>query len=117
MTEHDPTPPPPGIEADQAAFAAYTKNSHPLADELRGTVSGGLSGNANFDANAFSRVGSDVGLGEAIRGATNRQMERINRLAGNTTNMAEAVQSTANNYVDQEDEHARRIREAGGELA
>lgn len=117
MTEHDPTPkpPPPGIEADEAAFASYTKGTHPLADELRGTVSGGLSGNARFHGDAFSRVGNEVGLSEAIRGATNRQMERVNRLAGNTTNMAEAVDNTWTNYTTQDEDRGMIIRRAGGD--
>jgi len=117
MTEHDPTPPPPpGIEADHAAFAAYTKGTHPLAEELRGTVSNGLSGNAAFDPHAFSRVGSDVGLGDAVRNATTRQLERINRLAGNTSDMADAVRNTSNNYVNQDEERGLAIRESGGDL-
>jgi hypothetical protein len=116
MYEKEPVPPPPpGIEADHAAFAAYTKQTHPLADELRGTVSSGLSGNAGFDGTAFSRVGRDVGLSDAIRNATTRQMERINRLAGNTSDMADAVRNTSNNYLDQDEERGLRIREAGGD--
>lgn len=119
MTHEDrvpppPPPPPPGYDAEEGAFQSFTRGFRPLADELR---TNGLSNHTGLDGNAFSRVGSDVGLADAIRNATQRQIDRINGLSTSTDQMAEAVDNTWTNYVDLEDEHARGMRRAGGEPA
>lgn len=117
MNDHDPTPSrPPGYDADESAFDSFNRGYRPLADDLTKTVSSTLGGHTSLDANAFSRVGNDVGLSAAIRNATQRQAERINGLAGNTTNMADAVANTYTNYVELEDEAGLRMRRATGEI-
>lgn len=115
MTHDDrmpPPPPPPGYNADEGAFQAFTRGFRPLTDGLR---TDNLSTHAGMDGNVFSRVGNEVGLADAIRNATQRQIDRINGLSTNTELMADAVDNTWTNYADLEDEHARGIRRAGGE--
>lgn len=114
MTHEDrlPPPPPPGYDAEEAAFQGFTRGLRPMADELR---TDNLSAHAGMDGNVFSRVGNEVGLADAIRNATRRQVERIDGLATNTGAMADAVDNTWTNYVDLENEHVRGIRRAGGE--
>lgn len=116
MTHEDriPPPPPPGYDAEEGAFHAFTRGFRPLADDLRGN---GLADHTGLDGNAFSRVGSDVGLADAIRNATRRQVDRINGLSTTTEQMAEAVDNTWTNYVELEDEHSIGLRRAGGEQA
>jgi hypothetical protein len=115
--DRDPVPlppPPPGYDADEDAFQSFTSGFRPLGDGLRTDALGAHTG---MDGNAFSRVGNEVGLSDAIRNATQRQVDRVDGLATNTTSMADAVQNTWNNYVTTEDDHIRAIRRAGGEPA
>jgi hypothetical protein len=119
MTNHDEPlpPPPPGYDADEDAFASFVRGYRPLADDLHRATGNDLAAHASMDGNAFSRVGNEVGLSDAIRAATRRQLDRVNGLAGNTTAMADAVGQTWNNYVDIEDEHDRRMRRTIGEIS
>jgi hypothetical protein len=115
MTYEDAVPPPPpGYDADEDAFTAFTRGYRPLADGLRTDT---LATHTGMDGNAFSRVGNEIGLSDAIRNATQYQLDRVNGLAGNTTSMADAVDNTWTNYVSTEDAHTRAIRRAGGEPA
>lgn len=112
MTHEQPPPPRPGYEADEASFAAFTHGFRPLADNL---TTDALTAHTSLDGDAFSRVGNEVGLADAIRNATQRQVDRVNGLATNTTAMADAVDNTWTNYTTTEDDHIRAIRRAGGE--
>lgn len=115
MTHEDPLPPPPpGYDADEDAFAAFTRGFRPLGDDLRTDT---LAAHAALPGDAFSRVGNEVGLADAIRNATLRQLDRVNGLATNTTAMADAVDNTWTNYASTEDDHIRAIRRAGGDPA
>jgi hypothetical protein len=118
MTNHDqpPPPPPPGYDADGAAFDSFTRGYRPLADDLHTVTRTNLGAHTSLDGNAFSRVGRDVGLSDAIRNATRSQLDRVNNLAGNTTAMTDAVAKTWTNYENIEDEHDRRMRKAIGEI-
>lgn len=111
-----PPPPPPGYDADETAFSGFTRGLRPLADDLNSTVSTNLTAHTGMDGNAFSRVGNEVGLSDAIRNATQRQVNRVNGLTGNTTDMVDAVSNTWTNYVNTEDDHIRGIRRAAGEI-
>ena len=114
MTHEDPKPPRPhpGYDADEDAFTSFTRGFRPLADDL-GTDA--LTAHGDLHGDAFSRVGNEVGLADAIRDATRRQHDRIRGLATNTTTMADAVDNTWANYRTTEDDHDRAIRRAAGE--
>jgi hypothetical protein len=118
MTEHDPPvpPPPPGYDADETAFASFTRGFQPLADDLHTSTGTSLAAHTSLDGNAFSRVGNEVGLSDAIRTATRTQVNRVNGLTGNATAMTDAVTTTWTNYQSTEDEHDRAIRRAAGEM-
>jgi hypothetical protein len=114
---HEPQQPPrphPGYDADEDAFAAFTRGYRPLADNL---TTDGLAAHTDLHGDAFSRVGNEVGLADAVRAATRRQHDRIRGLADNTTSMADAVDQTWTNYRTTEDDHGRAIRRAAGEQA
>jgi hypothetical protein len=120
MTDHDDPARrglPPGYEADEAAFAGFTRGFRPLADDLGTATGGGLDPHTTLAGGAFSRVGDEVGLTDAIRNATRRQRDRVNGLATDTTTMADAVSQTWTNYQTTEDDHDRAMRRAAGELA
>jgi hypothetical protein len=119
MTNHDEPlpPPPPGYDAEEGAFAAFARGYRPLADDLNRATGNTLGAHTSLDGNAFSRVGNEVGLADAIRNATRNQLDRVNRLAGNTTDMADAVGQTWTNYVEIEDVAGRRMRRATGVIA
>ncbi len=108
-------PPPPGYDADETAFSSFTRGFRPLADDLTGSTGTSLGAHTSLHGDAFSRVGNEVGLSDAIRNATRRQVDRVNGLAGNTTDMADAVANTWTNYTIQEDDHAQSYRRAAGE--
>ncbi|HEY0449811.1 hypothetical protein [Actinophytocola sp.] len=113
MTHENPVPPPPpGYDADADAFANFTRGYRPLADQLSTDP---LAAHTSLHGDAFSRVGNEVGLSDAIRNATQRQVDRVKGLATNTTDMATAVESTWTNYVDTEDSHDRAFRRAAGD--
>ncbi len=117
MTNHDqPPPPPPGYDADGDAFASFSRGYRPLADDLHNVTRTNLGAHTSLDGNTFSRVGRDVGLSDAVRNATQSQLDRVHRLAGKTTSMSDAVDQTWTNYVDIEDEHDQRMRRAIGEI-
>lgn len=121
MTNHDEPsavpPPPPGYDAEEGAFASFASGYRPLADDLTTLTGDRLATHASLDGNAFSRVGAEVGLADAVRAATRRQLDRVNGLAGDTTAMADAVGRTWTNYVDIEDEHDVRMRRAIEEIS
>jgi hypothetical protein len=121
MTNHDEPqplpPPPPGYDAEEGAFASFTRGFRPLADDLNNATGRDLAAHTSMDGNAFSRVGNEVGLSDAIRNATQRQLDRVNGLAGNTNTMTDAVAQTWTNYQTLEDDHARNVRRATGEQA
>jgi hypothetical protein len=119
MTDHNeplPPPRPPGYEAEEAAFQGFTSGFRPLADDLHGVTRTNLGTHTSMDGNAFSRVGNEVGLSAAIRNATQTQLDRVNGLAGNTSDMTDAVAQTWTNYVSIEDEHDKRMRRAIGDI-
>jgi hypothetical protein len=116
MNDHEPRPVPRGYDADESAFSSFTRNLRPLADELGGNARNNLSTHTSMDGNTFSRVGNEVGLADAIRNATQRQVDRINGLSGNTTTMADAVDNAGTNYVTTEDDHVRNVKRAAGEI-
>jgi hypothetical protein len=119
MTHHDDPaplpPPPPGYDAEETAFASFTRGFRPLADDLTRSTGTDLGAHTSLHGDTFSRVGNEVGLSDAVRDATRRQVDRVNGLAGGTTDMADAVSSTWTNYTIQEDDHARIYRRAAGE--
>ncbi|MFL6125216.1 hypothetical protein [Actinophytocola sp.] len=117
MTKHEPPlpPPPPGYDADETAFASFTRGHRPLADDLHTVTRTNLGAHTTLDDHAFSRVGNDVGLSAAIRNASQSQLDRVHGLAGRTDDMADAVDHTWTNYRELEDEHDRRLRRALGE--
>jgi len=112
MTHDEPPPPPPGYDADEDAFAAFRRGFRPLADNL---TTDALASHTNLHGDAFSRVGNEVGLADAVRNATRRQHDRITGLADNTNTMADAVDNTWTNYRVTEDNHERAVRRAAGE--
>jgi hypothetical protein len=112
MTHQDPVPRPRGYDAGEDAFAGFARGYRPLADTL---ATDALAANADMPADAFSRVGDEVGLAEAVRDATRRQVEAIDGLATDTGAMADAVDGTWANYRTTEDDHDRAIRRAAGE--
>jgi hypothetical protein len=119
MTNHDqplPPPPPPGYDADGDAFTSFSRGYRPVADDLHKTTHTNLGAHTSLDGNAFSRVGRDAGLSDAVRNATQRQLDRVNGLAGNTTDMGDAVDRTWTNYVNIEENHDRNMRRAAGEM-
>ena len=118
MTNQDEPlpPPPPGYDAEEAAFASFARGYRPLAEDLDRVTGNHLAAHTSMDGNAFSRVGNEVGLSAAIRDATRRQLDRVTGLSGNTTAMADAVDRTWTNYVDIEDEHDERMRRTIGEI-
>jgi hypothetical protein len=119
MTNHDqpsPPPPPPGYDADGTAFASFTRGYQPLADDLHKVTHTNLGAHTSLDGNAFSRVGRDAGLSDAVRNATQSQLDRVNKLAGHTTAMSDAVSATWTNYESIEAEHDQRMRRAFGEI-
>jgi hypothetical protein len=121
MTNHDqpspPPPPPPGYDADGVAFASFTRGFRPLADDLDRTTRTDLAAHTSMDGNTFSRVGNEVGLADAIRNASQRQLDRVNGLSTGTNDMTDAVAQTWTNYESLEDEHDRRMRRAIGEIS
>ncbi|HEV7650102.1 MAG TPA: hypothetical protein VGP26_18305 [Actinophytocola sp.] len=114
MTHDGPPPPHRGYDADEDAFASFTRGYRPLADNL---TTDALAAHTNLHGDAFSRVGKEVGLADAVRNATRRQHDRISALADNTTAMADAVDHTWTNYRTTEEDHERAIRRAAGEQA
>ena len=118
MTKHDDEPlhpVPQYYDADETAFASFTRGFRPLADELNTATGNNLAAHTTLDGNTFSRVGNEVGLSDAIRNATQRQLDRVNGLAGNSTTMTDAVSTTWTNYEVTEENHDRAMRRALGE--
>lgn len=103
-----------GYRAEEEAFHQFTRGMDPIAEQLRRLGGGELSGHAELDDNAFSKVGSEVGLSAAIRAATRRQISELNGLAGSMTGMGEAVRETWHNYQALEDQNVTDLRGAGG---
>lgn len=117
MTDHDQLPPPPpGYDAEEGAFASFTRGYRPLADDLHTVTRTNLGAHTSLDGNAFSRVGDEVGLSAAVRNASRSQLDRVNGLAGNTDAMTDAVGQTWANYVTLEDEHDQKMRRTIGEI-
>jgi len=117
MTKRDEPlhPLPQYYDADEAAFTSFTRGFRPLADELNTATGNNLGAHTRLDGNVFSRVGNEVGLSDAIRDATRRQLDRVNGLAGTTNTMTDAVSQTWTNYLTTEEEHGRSMRRALGE--
>lgn len=119
MTKHDEQPlppPPPGYDADETAFTSFTRGYRPLADDLHTATHTHLGAHTSLHGNAFSRVGNEVGLSAAIRNASQSQLDRVNGLAGRTTDMSDAVDNTWTNYQLLEEDHDRKLRRALGDL-
>lgn len=112
MTESDVG----GYRGEEDAFAAYTAGVNPLAEQLR-SVAGDLTPHGEFGDDAFSIIGGEVGLSQAIRDATQRQLRRVNGLADSMGGTADAVRNTWTNLQGTEDDAAARLRRAAGEIA
>ncbi|MGQ0838351.1 hypothetical protein [Actinokineospora sp.] len=102
-----------GYHGEEDAFRAYTAGVHPLAEQLRGL--GDLGGTAQFGEHAFSKIGSEVGLSQAIREATLRQHRRVQGLADSLGGTAEAVRNTWTNMAATEEDASAALRRAAGE--
>ncbi|WP_018682444.1 hypothetical protein [Actinokineospora enzanensis] len=104
-----------GYRGEEEAFHAYTAGVAPLAERLRGVADRDLDGHAGFHEHAFSRIGSEVGLADALRTATTRQLHGVRGLADSMGGTAEAVRNTWTNLSGTEDDAAAALRRAAGE--
>jgi hypothetical protein len=117
MTKHDEPvhPVPQHYTAEESAFSGFTRGFRPLGEELNTATGNNLAAHTTLGGNVFSRVGNEVGLSDAVRVATQRQLDRVNGLAGNTDTMSDSVTNTWTNYKTTEDDHDRALRRALGE--
>ena len=106
-----------GYRGEGDAFRAYTAGVNPLAEQLRGVADRDLRGHAEFGEHAFSKIGSEVGLSQAVRAATQRQMTRVQGLADSLGGTAEAVRNTWTNFEGTEQDAEAALRRAAGEQA
>ncbi|MDQ3405310.1 MAG: hypothetical protein M3548_18285 [Actinomycetota bacterium] len=106
-----------GYHGEGEAFHAYTKGIDPLAERLRGLADKDLGPQVGFSDNAFSKIGQETGLSDAIRQATQRQHDRVQRLAGTMGGTSEAVRNTWTNLESIEQDATDGLRRATGELA
>ncbi|CRK59839.1 hypothetical protein [Alloactinosynnema sp. L-07] len=106
-----------GYYGEEDAFAAYTAGVNPLADQLRGMADKDLAPHGEFGDEAFSIIGGEVGLSQAIRSATQDQLKRVRGLADSMGNTAEAVRNTWTNMQSTEDDATAALRRAAGEIS
>lgn len=104
-----------GYRGEADAFHVYAAGVRPLAEQLRGLADRDLGPQAEFGDHAFSKIGQEVGLAQAVRAATQRQLEGVRGLAESLGGTAEAVRNTWVNLEDVEAEGARGLRRAAGE--
>ncbi|GLZ39259.1 hypothetical protein [Actinokineospora sp. NBRC 105648] len=103
-----------GYHGEEDAFRAYTAGVDPLAEQLRGVADKDLRGPAEFGEHAFSKIGSEVGLAEALRTATRRQVEGVRGLADSLGGTAQAVRNTWTNLESTEHDAEAALRRAAG---
>ncbi|PPK69717.1 hypothetical protein V5P93_006641 [Actinokineospora auranticolor] len=106
-----------GYRGEESAFRAYTAGVNPLADQLHGLADRDLHGPGQFGAHAFSKIGDEVGLAQALRSATQRQADGVRSLATSYGGTAEAVRNTWTNLSATEDDTSANVRRAAGDLA
>ncbi|GLW94868.1 hypothetical protein [Actinokineospora globicatena] len=106
-----------GYRGEEDAFHAYTAGVRPLADQLRESADRGLAGPGAFDEHAFSKIGSEVGLAQALRVATQRQLDGARGLAESLGGTAAAVRATWTNLEATEHDSGTALRRAAGEPA
>jgi hypothetical protein len=104
-----------GYHGEEDAFASYTAQVNPLAEQLRGAADRDLAPHGDFGDDAFSIIGGEVGLSQAIREATQRQHKRVHGLADSMGGTAEAVRNTWTNMQGTEDDATSALRRAAGE--
>ncbi|WP_156754044.1 hypothetical protein [Actinokineospora pegani] len=114
-----PGTPPPGVSdvggyhGEEDAFAAYTSAVRPLADQLH--TAADTHGRTDFAEHAFSKIGSEVGLSQAIRNATVGQQERVRGLADSLGGTVDAVRNTWTNIQGTEEDAGLSLRRAAGD--
>jgi hypothetical protein len=101
------------VQVDDEALSGYSTAAGRIADEVRSVGTTTLSGANALPDDAFSKLGSEVGLSGAFKTAAQAQLDGVTATAGGIAALAKAVGDGLTGYQQKDADDAATVRRAG----
>lgn len=101
------------VQVDQEALSSYSKAAGRLAEDLRSVGTNTLSGANALPADAFGKLGVEVGLSGAFRTVAQAQLDGVTATADGIAALARSVGQGLIGYQQQDEDAGAHIRRAG----
>jgi hypothetical protein len=101
------------VQVEHEALSGYSSTAGRIAEEVRSVGTATLSGANALPDDAFSKLGSEVGLSGAFKTAAQAQLDGVSATANGVAALAQAVGTGLTGYQHQDEDHAATVRRAG----
>jgi hypothetical protein len=102
-----------GVRVQEEALAGYSTGAGRLAENVRSVGTSTLSGANALPADAFGKLGSEVGLSAAFKTAAQAQLDGVAAVATGIAALAKAVGDGLAGYQQHDADAGANIRRAG----
>ncbi|GAA3992066.1 hypothetical protein GCM10022247_08940 [Allokutzneria multivorans] len=99
-----------GFKVDPATLTSYSTAAPGLADELGKVGSATLGPITSLPADAFGRIGAEVGVGQAFQQAAKATVDGVAAASAGLTGLAGSVAGALKAYQRQDADHAALMR-------
>lgn len=103
---------PDGFGVEPEALEAYKSTMTALAGELGEVGTGTLSGVNALPADAFGKIGAEIGLNGAFQQAAQSQLDGVGTASTGLAALAKAVGDALVGYQNQQEDHEVSINRA-----
>jgi len=101
------------VQVQEEALSGYSKGAGRVAEDVRAIGTSTLSGANTLPDDAFSKLGSEVGLSAAFKTAAQAQLDGVTAVADGIAKLAKAVGDGLTGYQQQDADAGAAIRQAG----
>jgi hypothetical protein len=100
------------VDVDEAALTTYRGTAGNLAEQVRSVGTGTLGGANSLPADAFGKIGAEVGLSGAFQQAAQAQLDGVAATASGIAALGQAVGNALAGYQQQDADAASRLRQS-----
>ncbi|MEY7974250.1 hypothetical protein AB8O38_19845 [Saccharomonospora xinjiangensis] len=105
-----------GFWVEEGAYDHYARSIDPTGDDVRQASGRHVSPNVELGGDGFSAMGTEAGFAGAYTARMRGIQERLSKLGGNWSAMADAARRTSTNYEVVEAEQQETVQRLGREL-